>query len=1234
MQVQVTPEQCGLWRVGAIGAGQPCGKREQQPANETAYRDAAKTHHSNLGLTLPAACPFGATFDTFGASTFYFGSISVTLVIFNSRGFVRRMPSTLRNVRLDDKYELASGTLYTSGAQALARLPMLQHELDQAAGLNTAGFISGYRGSPLGHLDMTLWRVKDQLAAHNVVFQPGINEDLAATAVAGTQQLSLLPETNYDGVYAMWYGKGPGVDRSMDAFKHGNFAGAHPNGGVLLVYGDDHPGKSSTVSHQSEQALAAQLIPSLYPASAREFFRFGLLGWAMSRYSGAWVGLKTVNESVEQTATCTLRPEQFAFETPPLDDKQVHNVGSLANRLENERIALEDRLSRVQAFVRANRVDEVALDAGERRFGIVTSGKSYMDVRQALDLLCVRDDEVERYGLSVYKVGCIWPLEPQGARAFANGLDELLVVEEKKPFLEQQLATLLINDTSRPALSGKLAADGTHLFSSVAPLQPRDIALALVARLEALGLADAELLARADTLRSRATGLAVAGQARTPFFCSGCPHNRSTRIPEGSHAMVGTGCATMEVFFRPERIVPAQMGGEGANWIGLAPFTKSPHIFQNMGDGTFFHSGLMSIRAAVASGVNITFKILYNDAVAMTGGQQVDGPLSPEDMAAQLLAEGVRRCVVVAEDPQRYRRTARLPAGVDVFHRDELDRVQREMRELEGCTVIIYEQTCAAEKRRRRKRGQMDDPDQRMFIYDPVCEGCGDCSRQSNCVSVQPLDTAFGTKRRIDQFSCNKDYSCNHGFCPSFITVRGGRPKKGESLLDDVALDDIPVPAVAVADDRSFNVMVAGIGGTGVVTVAAVLGMAAHLERRACSVFDMTGLAQKNGAVYSHLKVADNETDILTAAVADSAADLVLGFDLVAATSAESYRTIDPALTRFVGDSGVAPLPTFQVNPDAIVDEPALLAKIVADIGADRVHTIDARQLASKICGDSIMSNFLLLGFAAQLGALPVSVAALKRAIELNGVAVASNVAALDVGRLAAHDPAAIERLIAAVPQSGTQLPATLDEIIDHRAAHLADYQDRDYANRYRQAVTAIAAAESRLAPGQTALQEAVAINYAKLLAYKDEYEIARLYSSDDFVERVQAEFDGDYRLAFNFAPPLLARPDPLTGRPRKTEFGPWVRPVLRVLASLRGLRGGAADIFGYTAERRLERQLIADYEAWMRAVIDHTTPERYGLAIELLQLPDAIRGFGPLKIDSAKAAQLEAQRLRGALLA
>ena len=1139
------------------------------------------------------------------------------------------MPANLRQTTLEDKYITESGRVFLSGAQALARLPMIQRRLDREAGLNTAGYISGYRGSPLGHLDMTLWSISERLAANHIVFQPGVNEELAATAVFGTQQLALLPDQTYDGVFAMWYGKGPGVDRSMDAFKHGNYAGSHPHGGVLLVYGDDHPGKSSTVSHQSEHALAAQLVPSLYPASVKEFFRFGLLGWAMSRYSGASVGLKAVNETMEQTATCEIQLDGFGVKIPDTGrDSEIHNRGSLVSRIDNERIAYEDRLDRVRAFVRANGIDEVLLATEAPRLGIVAAGKSAMDVLQALELLGVDEGSAARYRVSLYKVGCIWPLEPTGVRTFSHGLAEICVVEEKKPFIEPQLALQLINERDRPVLTGKTAPDGSRQFSSVVPLSPREIAIVLAARLDALGLAD-------DSLRNRAAALGTVpgsalppGAARLPFFCSGCPHNRSTRIPEGSRAMVGTGCATMEVFFRPDRIVPAQMGGEGANWLGLAPFTKTQHIFQNLGDGTYFHSGLMSIRAAVAAKANITFKILYNDAVAMTGGQPVDGRLSTYDIARQVLSEGVARCVIVAEDPSPYRGNAQLPAGVDVYHRDALDRVQRELRDVEGCTVLIYEQTCAAEKRRRRKRGRLPDPDKRLFIYEPVCEGCGDCSKQSNCVSIHPLETPFGLKRQVDQFSCNKDYSCSHGFCPSFVTVKGARPRKGENLLGGSSLiADLPEPRIASTDGRSYNVMIAGIGGTGVVTVGAVLGMAAHLEQRACSVFDMTGLAQKNGAVYSHLKVAEDESRIPTSAISAGAADLVLAFDLVAATGDESFRTVDAKRTRLVGDRRIAPLPTFQVDQSALIDDQQVSGRIRERLPADRFHLLDARGLASAVCGDAIMSNFLLLGYAAQLGVLPVSVTAIQRAIELNGVAVKANSQAFDVGRLAAHDRSMLDTLAGMAPES--PMPRSVDEIVAHRSDHLTAYQDPALARKYRAAVEMVSDKERERTPGMSGLAEAVAENYARVLAYKDEYEVARLYAGPEFKARLEAAFDGEIRLRFNLAPPLMSRADKLTGRPAKREFGPWILPAFGVLARLRWLRGTRFDPFGCTAERRLERQLISDYEEWMREVIDVLTPETHAVAVDLLGLPRTIVGFGPVKAKNLSNAMARAVHLR-----
>ncbi len=1148
------------------------------------------------------------------------------------------MDGDIRNVTLDDKYELERGSIFVNGTQALSRLPILQRQRDLATGRNTAGFISGYRGSPIGGLDMTLWSIKERLEEAHITFQPGLNEELAATAVAGSQQLSEMSDNRYDGVFALWYGKGPGVDRAMDALKHGNFAGAHPNGGVLLAYGDDHPGKSSTVAHQSEQALSAQLIPSLYPASVNEYFEFGLLGWALSRFSGAWVGLKCVNETIEQTATCEidLRANSIIVPESSQNGVDVHYRGTLSSRIENERIALEHRLPLVQQFVRANDLDRLVFGAKGARLGIITSGKSFHDVLQALALLGIDSERANHIGIAVYKVGCIWPLEPQGLLQFSEGLSEILVVEEKKSFLESQIATLIVNRAQRVALSGKADPDGSPLLSPSGQLEPFTIAAGIGRRAKALGIADDALYEKMAQLAAKLAETAPSAPAaiRIPFFCSGCPHNRSTKIPEGSRAMVGTGCATMEVFFRPDRVVPTQMGGEGSNWIGLAPFTHTDHIFQNMGDGTYYHSGLLSIRAAIAAKVNITYKLLYNDAVAMTGGQPVDGPLSVGDITYQVLHEGVARCVVVTDDPEKYDARSGLAPGVVIYHRDELDAVQKELRDVPGCTFLIYEQTCAAEKRRRRKKGQFPNPKKRLYINDAVCEGCGDCSTKANCVSILPLETPLGRKRKIDQFNCNKDYSCALGFCPSFVTVYDAEPKKPEAKsIDAATILDLP-PPTATAQRESFNIMFAGIGGTGVVTAAAVLGMAAHLEGRASSVFDMTGLAQKNGAVYSHLKIAAKPEQIQGAGIAWREADLALGFDLVAAASGDSATTLGHGRTKLVANSSVSPTATFQLDRDAVAPKDEILSQIRQSVAEDNIELVDAKILAEVFCGDVLGANFLLIGFAFQKGLLPISLESIERAIFLNGVAVDFNQHALAVGRLAAHQPELIAEQLEAHHKNSEAFPETFDEIVEHRVAHLTAYQNAAYADKYHKAVLRVREAEQQKAPGCSGLAETAAKNYAKLLAYKDEYEVARLYSAPSFLAGLNEQFDGEPKLKFNLAPPILSRPDPETGEAKKIEFGPWILKAFRILAWMRRLRGTPFDVFGYNEERKMERHLIRDYEQRIDETLEALNPSNHAIAIALLSLPEDIRGFGPIKAKAVEAADQRAEQLLAKLRA
>ena len=1128
-------------------------------------------------------------------------------------------PQAPRAASLDDRWTVDSGRILLNGTQAIARVLLAQHAIDARNGLNTAGYISGYRGSPLGNVDTTLWSVAKRLEKANIVFQPGVNEDIAATAVRGTQQIGAVPGPKYDGVFAAWYGKGPGVDRSGDALKHGNFGGAHRHGGVAIFYGDDHAGKSSTIAHHSEQAMAAAFIPSLYPANAAEILDYGLLAYAMSRYSGSWVGIKCVTEVVEQTVSADIDLPGFAPIIPPypaLPPEGVHAQSGVFNPLGEELIVADHRLPLVQSFVRANRIDRALFRAKAPRLGIVTAGKSYSDTRQALELLGLDDRSAARIGLSLYKVGCIWPLEPQGIAEFAGGHETIFVVEEKTSFVEAQIASILINLPERPRLIGKRDEDGAHLMSSAMPLEPIAIALAIAERLERLGIDDRRIRAAREALAPRAAtsvGNAVLPR-RAPYFCSGCPHSRSTKIPAGSISMTGIGCHTMATFVRPkEALLPTHMGAEGTNWIGMAPFSETNHIFQNMGDGTYYHSGLLAIRAAIASGVNITYKILYNDAVAMTGGQPVDGPISVAEIAQQVAHEGVRTIILVSDNPDAHRGNAELPAGIRIEHRDSLDKVQRELREIPGCTVLIYEQTCAAEKRRRRKRGLYPDPPKRLFISKAVCEGCGDCSVQSTCVSLAPVETEFGTKRRIDQSSCNKDYSCLGGFCPSFITVHGAEPRKRERLdFDTALLDGLPDAPIAPIAGGTYNIMVAGIGGTGVITVAAIIGMAAHLEGRAASMFDMTGLAQKNGAVFSHIRLADAPERIASQKIGRQETDTLLAFDLVAALADEAASTLEPGRSRALVNGDVTSTVAFQFDRNATVDGGALVQRLTALIGEDAILRIDATALATEILGDSIAANLFMVGVAAQRGLLPIGTAAIEQAVTLNNTAVAFNLTAFRLGRLYADQPDRVTAMRRG--EATTQPDHSLDAVIAGRSAHLADYQGEAYARRYRDLVERVRQAEQAAQPGSDALTMAVARNYARLLAYKDEYEVARLLTHPSLQAELDRTFADGAKLSFNLAPPMMPGRTP-DGRPRKREFGAAkLRPFLKLLASAKGLRGTAFDPFGHTAERRMERRLISDYEGLVESALQRLTPENHGSAAQLLSLADMIRGFGPVK--------------------
>ncbi len=1166
------------------------------------------------------------------------------------------LEAALTSVTLDDKYTLERGRAYMSGIQALVRLPMLQQERDRAAGLNTAGFISGYRGSPLGGLDQSLWKAKQHLAAHQVVFQPGVNEDLAATAVWGSQQVNLYPGAKHDGVFSMWYGKGPGVDRCGDVFKHGNSAGSSRHGGVLVLAGDDHAAKSSTLAHQSEHIFKACGLPVLFPSNVQEYLDFGLHGWAMSRYSGLWVAMKCVTDVVESSASVDIDPHRTQIVLPT---DFVMPDGGLNIRWPDPPLVQEARLLDFKwyaalAYVRANKLDRVEIDSPHARFGIMTGGKAYLDVRQALTDLGLDDETCSRIGVRLYKVGCVWPLEAQGAHAFARGLDEILVVEEKRQILEYAIKEELYNwpDAQRPRVYGKFDEKdgaggewsvpmGNWLLPAHYELSPAIIAKAIATRLEKFDLPSdvrERIAARIAVIEAKEKALAKprVQVERKPWFCSGCPHNTSTNVPEGSRAMAGIGCHYMTVWMDRSTSTFSQMGGEGVAWIGQAPFTEDKHVFANLGDGTYFHSGLLAIRAAIASKANITYKILYNDAVAMTGGQPVDGVLTVPQITHQLAAEGAAKIVIVTDEPQKYDGVTTLASGVTIHHRDQLDEMQRELREIAGTTILIYDQTCATEKRRRRKRGTYPDPARRVVINEAVCEGCGDCSVQSNCLSVEPLETEYGTKRQINQSTCNKDFSCLKGFCPSFVSVEGGQLRKPKAATGASATDMpfAPVPDVP-AIDHPYGVLVTGVGGTGVVTIGALLGMAAHLESKGVTVLDVTGLAQKGGAVMSHVQIANRPVDIHATRIAMGDANLVIGCDAIVTASDDCVSRMQPGRTHVVLNSAATPTAEFIKNPNWQFPGSNTEADVRAAAGTDSVATVDANRYALALLGDAIYTNPFVLGYAWQRGWLPLTHESLRRAIELNAVQVEKNLAAFEWGRRVAHDPAAVQQLLqrdtASTAQSSNagakivslHTPRALETLIDKRMHYLSAYQNDAYAARYRTLVDAVQAAETKLdrPDGQLALTEAVAKNLHKLMAYKDEYEVARLYADPAFIEKLKASFEGDWKLNFHLAPPSFAKHD-AKGQLVKKQYGPHMLSAMRVLAKFKFLRGTPFDLFGRTEERRHERALIGEYETLVAELLTGLNAENHALAIELASLPDGIRGYGHVKENNLKAVR------------
>ncbi len=1138
----------------------------------------------------------------------------------------------LNQVTLDDKYDLTKSRIFVTGFQAIVRLCLTQRERDRRAGLNTAGYVTGYRGSPLGTLDQQFIRAQRSLDKYDIRFQAGLNEDIAATAIWGSQQAELRGEGKFDGVFGLWYGKGPGVDRTGDVFRHANFAGTSKHGGVLALMGDDHTAESSTTAHQSEYHFIDVMIPILNPAGVQEILDYGLYGWAMSRFCGTWVALKSMHETVESTAVIDGSLERVNIVIP---EDFIAPEGGLNIRLRDTILGQEARLhdykrDAMLAFVRANKLNKYITSGGRRpKIGIITVGKSYLDVRQALDELGIDEVRCNDLGIRLYKIACPWPISQQDLKTFADGLELIIVIEEKRSLIEVQVREELYGTANQPVCIGKKDEQGKWLFPVKGALDPNEVAICIGERILQRVGPNEEIAARVAALKGAQRILAETHDVavRTPYFCSGCPHNSSTVVPEGMRAYAGIGCHYMAQWMDRSTLGYTQMGGEGANWIGEAPFSNRPHVFQNLGDGTYNHSGYMAIRAAIAAGVNITYKILFNDAVAMTGGQPNDGGLTVPQIARQVAAEGARRVVVVTDEPWKYAKNEEWPRGLTIHHRDELIPIQQELAAIRGVTVLIYDQTCAAEKRRRRKRGRFPDPDKRVIINELVCEGCGDCGVKSNCVSVQPLETEWGRKRTIDQSSCNKDFSCVKGFCPSFVTVHGAKLKRGTGIAGAQALTPLPDPKLpAIA--KTYDIIVTGVGGTGVVTIGGILGMAAHLEGKGVGILDMAGLAQKGGAVYSHIRVAERPEDIHAIRIAAGGANLVLGGDIVVAGNKKVLAAVKHGTTEMVINLAEVLPGDFTRNADFSLPTERLKRAILADAGAEKTHFIDATRAATALLGNSIGSNIFLVGYAYQLGAVPLSAASIMQAIELNGEAVEMNQAAFHWGRRAACEPAAVEALIKPAPDALSDariLSHSFEEMVARRVAYLTAFQDAAYAARYRRCVEEVKAVEAARAPGKSGLADAVGRYLFKLMAYKDEYEVARLYADESFAKQVRSELGGEHlRLYVHLAPPLLARADKVTGEPKKMTFGPWIFPLFRLLAKFKFLRGTAFDPFGYTVERRRERALVREYEMMLEEVLARLSGENHHIAVALAAIPEKIRGFGHVKMRHLKAAKAE----------
>mgnify|MGYP000002632726 CR=1 FL=1 len=1131
-------------------------------------------------------------------------------------------PLKLPNMTLDDKYRLDSGRVYVTGQQAIVRLMLVQRLIDEKAGLNTGGFISGYRGSPMTAIDVELWRAGNAiLGEHHVKFWPGLNENLAMTSVWGTQQVGYKGDAKYDGVYAMWYGKGPGLDQTIDGLRQATLHGSAKHGGALVLCGDD-PDMTSTVDpYHSELLFEDLLMPVLYPADIQDVFDLGIYGIALSRFCGSFVGYKLLPETIETAASINgdynrikIKYPKFVFPPDGVNARRGDDIYGMGKR------ARKYKLPAALAFSRANNLNRVTLESPKKKFGIVAMGKEWRNVQQALHDLGISEAKAKLLGINILKVAMPFPSDDDLYRIFAEGMDEVLIIEDKREQIQNGFTRGCYDlpKSKRPRIVGRTDENGKPLVIAYERTTPDRIAKIIADRIayfytspsidERLKFLDdcEKTLAKADAINTR----------RVPYFCSGCPHNTSTIVPEGSKGVGGVGCHYMATWMDRDVEGFTHMGAEGAPWIGEEPFVETNHVFQQLGDGTYFHSGSLAIRATIAAKSNITFKILFNDAVAMTGGQPVDGQLTVPMITHQVFQEGVKRIVVVTDEPDKYGNNAGFAKGTTIHHRRELDKVQRELRDIKGTTVLIYDQTCAAEKRRRRKRGTFPDPAKRAFINDRICEGCGDCSKKSNCLSVQPIDTEYGRKRKIHQSSCNKDYSCVDGFCPSFVTIHGGDMKRGKAR--DSLKTVIPEPEIyKIEKSKTYGALIAGVGGTGVITIGALLGTAAHMEGKGVSIVDQMGFSQKGGPVMTHIRFANEQSDINTARLTIGATDLLIACDMMTTGMDKVLETLNPRRTKAFINLEKTMSSDFIHDPNLDYPMTALQNRFSSVLSVDNIEYLDATQLAVKLLGNSIGANLFLVGYAWQKGALPIGRASILKAVDLNGVKPEWNKQAFEWGRLAAHDPQAIKALLNDKPLT----PKTDDEYIVARMQDLTLYQNAAYADRYKALVEKAALAEAQKTKGLSGLTRAVAIYAYKLMAYKDEYEVARLQTAPEFRAKLQEAFEGEYKIKYHLSPPLLAKKDPHTGRPRKYEIGGWIMPIFKIMAKMSAFRGTAFDIFGYTEERKMERGLIKTYEETVDSLILGLNQDNHKLAIDIASFPDAIRGYGYIKEKSVKDA-------------